>query len=377
MTDREFALLILSILPGLDGAGLTQLGQLLLDSDAVRAAVIEGRLRDIPGINPRAEGAVDLASGVVQKRARVLAARCHKAGISLVFRGSEAYPDMPTQMNGIPPVLYVRGDPQLLASPVGRVAMVGTRKATQLGIAFARRSAAQLADAGLIIVSGLAIGIDAASHRGALDVDGHTIAVLASGVDELTPRRNEQLGLRILERGAVVSERPPGSPVGPWSFPERNRIIAALSDDTVIIEAGVNSGSQHTADRAYDYNRNLYAMPGRPGDPVTAGCLALLTKGKARLFASAADLLEDRDLRAGPAFNLDPELLNLAQLLRAHLPCRLDELPQRLGLQDRIPVLLGSVNLLKLYNILDEDGSGYLNLVTELPEPATVPVDSG
>ncbi len=379
MTEIELALLMISIMPGVDSSGRGELGRRLTGSQpdsTLLGALIEGRPQDEPGFHMSSPGAARLADGSVRTRAETLAGECQRLGISLVFNGSDMFPEFPARMVSAPPVLYVRGNPELLTNPSGRVAMVGTRKASQLGLRFARRSAAELAEAGLIVVSGMALGIDAAVHRGALDSAGLTVAVLASGVDELTPKRNEALGMRILERGAVVSERPPGTRVGPWSFPERNRIIAGLGSTTVILEAGLRSGSQHTAEKASEYGQELYVMPGRPGDPLTAGCLNLLRNKSVQPFVSAADLLQALQISSGAPAVLDPELLKLAHLLRDHLPCRLDELPDRLGLRDRVPILLGGVNLLKLYNVLHEDASGYLNLVATLPAAPQVPVNS-
>lgn len=382
MTDVQHALLILGVMPGLDGEVRSRLADRLVKpgtgaDSGVLQALLEGRPGDLPEVPGKARAVLAKAASEVLREAELTLQRCRKAGITMLFRGAPGYPAFPARMSDAPVLLYLRGDTALLTADAPFAALVGTRRASQQGISFTRRSAAELADSGFVIVSGLALGIDAAAHQGALDADGRTVAILASSVDELTPRRNAPLGRRILEKnGAIVSERPPGTVIGPWSFPERNRIIAALGADTVITEAGLNSGSEHTAHRALDYGHDLHVMPGRPGDPLTAGGLKLLTEKDARLFTSAADLISHRELQAGVSLRLDPELLRLAQLIEEHLPCRLDALPVRLGLQDRIPVLIGGVNLLKLYGVLHEDGSGYLNLVAKLPASGPGSVNS-
>lgn len=379
MTDVQFALLVLGHMPGVDGEVRHQLADRLLRSEPdteTLQALLQGRPGDLEAVPGRSKAALERAAETVLREAESTVLRCRAAGITMVFRGSDPYPRLPALMTDAPPLLYVRGHTELLTADLQFAALVGSRRASRQGLAFTRRSAAELADNGFVIVSGMALGIDAAAHQGALDVEGRTIAVLASSVDELTPRSNEQLGKRILEYGAVVSERPPGTEVGPWSFPERNRIIAALAPHTIILEAGVGSGSEHTALRAREYGHTLYVMPGRPGDPLTAGGLQLLKVAGTRLFTGAHDLINSDTFQSRLPLGLDPELLKLAQLLREHLPCRLDVLPERLGLRERVPVLLGSINLLKLHGILHEDASGHLNLIAQLPGPGPGPVDS-
>lgn len=297
------------------------------------------------------------------------AERCRRIGIDLIFRGSEAYPAGLTDLEHAPPVLYKRGAADALDISLGWVAMVGSRRPTELGLRFARRAAAELAGAGLTVVSGLALGTDAAVHLGALDVDGRTVAVLASGADEFTPRSNSAIGRRMLERGAVVSEHPPGTRVNAWSFPDRNRIIAALASSTVVLEAGISSGTTLTAEAALELKRELFVLPGRPGDAATAGGLELLSRGGVRVFRGSQDVLARYPRLAvqSAGSGLGADLLHLAELMADHLPCRTDDLVELLGLTDRLPVLLGGINLLKLHGLLHEDGAGILHLVGELP----------
>jgi DNA processing protein len=201
---------------------------------------------------------------------------------------SEAYPPLLAQVPGAPAVLYVRGDPQVLAAP--QLAMVGSRHPTEDGRRTARQFAAHLITAGLTITSGLALGIDAASHEGALAGGGKTVAVLGNGLDCLYPARNAALGERIAERGALVSEFPPGTPPLRVNFPRRNRIVSGLALGTLVVEAGRESGSLVTAQYAIEQGREVFAIPGSIHNPLARGCHALIRQG-AKLVEASADVL--------------------------------------------------------------------------------------
>jgi DNA processing protein len=199
-------------------------------------------------------------------------------------------PDYPARLREIhdpPPMIAVRGAPELLGAPC--VAIVGARNASGNGCLFARRLAAELAGDGLIIVSGLARGIDTAAHEGALEVGGGTIAVLASGVDVPYPPDNADLMARIGESGAVISERPLGAEPQARHFPKRNRLIAGLSLAVVVVEAAPQSGSLITARLAAEQGREVMAVPGSPLDPRHRGTNQLLRDG-ATLVESAEDV---------------------------------------------------------------------------------------
>lgn len=373
MDEVESALLVLATVSGLSVPLRENTVARLLQPasrDSVLQALADGAVDSLPGWDSAGSIAVqELRSGAARKRTTVIAERCRLAGISLLFRGGDGYPLRLLDLEAAPPVLYFRGSPAVLNDGPGWVAMVGSRRSTELGLRFARRSARELAAAGLTVVSGLALGTDAAVHQGALDAEGRTVAVLASGVDEFTPRSNSALGRRIIERGAVLSENPPGTRVQPWSFPDRNRIIAALAATVVILEAGVSSGTTLTAEAALELERTVFVMPGRPGDSATAGGLELLSRQDVRIFRSSADVLAFT-----PGAALQPQLtgpgadlMELAGLMAEHLPCRIDQLPDLLGLDRQLPVLLGSINLLKMHGVLHEDAAGNLNLVAGLP----------
>jgi len=200
-----------------------------------------------------------------------------------------AYPPLLARLPDRPPVLYVRGDVGLLSDP--QVAIVGSRNPTPQGVETTRDFAAYLAGCGLTITSGLALGVDAAAHRGALDA-GRTVAVLGTGLDRVYPAAHLDLARRIAEAGALVSELPPQSPPRAGNFPRRNRIISGLSLGTLVTEAALGSGSLITARLAAEQGREVFAVPGSIHNPLARGCHALIRDG-ARLVESAQDILSE------------------------------------------------------------------------------------
>jgi DNA processing protein len=188
----------------------------------------------------------------------------------------------------MPAVLLGEGD-RLDALSAPRVAIVGTRAATPMGIADAAEIAAFCARAGITVISGLAIGIDGAAHTGALDAGGLTVGVVATGLDVTYPRRHARLCDRVREQGLIVGENPYGTQPLPWRFPIRNRIIAALADAVVVVEATRTGGARITANDAARFGRDVYVLPGSRRNPAAAGCNALLLDG-------AKPLLEPSDV---------------------------------------------------------------------------------
>jgi len=191
--------------------------------------------------------------------------------------GSPLYPERLRRLADPAPLLLVRGDPGALSAPA--VAVVGSRRATAAGREAARRLARELASAGLAVVSGLARGIDAAAHEGALEEGGVGVAVLGCGIDRIYPRGHEDLAERLLARGAVVSELPPGAPPLPHHFPLRNRLIAGLASAVVVVEARERSGSLSTARHALEQGAELLAVPGPTRSPAHRGSNLLLREG--------------------------------------------------------------------------------------------------
>ncbi|HEX3911997.1 MAG TPA: DNA-processing protein DprA [Steroidobacteraceae bacterium] len=202
-------------------------------------------------------------------------------------------PRYPVALGGLergPIALYVVGQPQVLNDP--QLSIVGSRNPTAAGRDTAFAFAESLAACGLGITSGLAEGIDSAAHRGALAAQGVTIAVLGSGVDVVYPRSNKDLAARIHVQGALISEFPLGTPPRRGNFPQRNRLIAALSLGTLVVEAARRSGSLITARFAGDQNRELFAIPGSIHNPLSRGCHELIRQG-AKLTETAADILTE------------------------------------------------------------------------------------
>lgn len=208
----------------------------------------------------------------------------------LICLGEESYPPLLQQLPDAPVGLYVSGNTQLLSMP--QLAMVGSRNPSHYGREVATAFAKHLSQCGLVITSGLAEGIDAASHRGALDGSGQTIAVCGTGLDIVYPTSSKALAQEVAARGALISEFPIGTTVRKYHFPLRNRIISGLALGTFVVEAALHSGSLITAKQAGDYGREVFALPGSIHNPMAKGCHLLIRQG-AKLVDSAEDILNE------------------------------------------------------------------------------------
>ncbi|MBW7860118.1 MAG: DNA-protecting protein DprA [Rhodocyclaceae bacterium] len=213
-----------------------------------------------------------------------------RPGNAILTLGDPAYPAALLDAPDPPVLLYVKGDVAVLECAA--LAIVGARSATPQGVANADAFARVLASTGLTVVSGLALGIDAAAHRGALAVQGKTIAVIGTGADRVYPARNREIAHAIAEQGAIVSEFPLGAPPHAHHFPRRNRIIAGLCRGVLVVEAAVNSGSLITARLANEAGREVFAIPGSIHSPLARGCHRLIREG-AKLVETAEDILEE------------------------------------------------------------------------------------
>ena len=207
-----------------------------------------------------------------------------------ILLGTSGYPQLLAAIPDPPARLWVRGHPEILHKTC--VAVIGARHASADGLAAAAEIAYGLSRGNVVVVSGLARGIDSAAHRAALDAGGHTIAVLGTGVDRVYPPENAELTERIAERGVLITEFPPGSPPEDWHFPRRNRIISGLSKAVVVVEAREKSGSLITARLAADQGRDVMAVPGTIVGGRNRGANALLRDG-AKLVESAVDILQE------------------------------------------------------------------------------------
>ncbi len=196
---------------------------------------------------------------------------------SIVTLADPGYPQALLQIADPPTLIYVRGRVDLLNRPA--LAVVGSRQPTPQGELNARQFSAALAEAGLVISSGLALGIDTSAHRGALSVDGPTIAFIGTGIDRIYPARNRELAHELSAKGAIVSEFPIGTPVTAANFPRRNPLISGISRGVLVVEASVDSGSLITSRLAAEQGREVFAIPGSIHSPVSRGCHKLIKQG--------------------------------------------------------------------------------------------------
>jgi DNA processing protein len=250
--------------------------------------------------------------------------RLAAAGQRFLARSAREFPPLLRAIHDPPAGLFLRGeaDPAVLARPA--VAVVGARASSGYGSSVARSLGRELAAAGLVVVSGLARGIDAEAHRGALDAGGTTVAVLGCGIDRDYPAAHAELARRVAAAGLIVSEYAPGVEPAPWRFPARNRIVAGLCAATVVVEARERSGALITADLALEEGREVFAVPGEITSSLSAGTNALLKLGATPLTGSG-DVLASYGIEPEPAPAATSPLLEL-------LPASADELVRRTGL---------------------------------------------
>jgi len=275
------------------------------------------------------------------------------ASHDIVLWSDPDYPPLLREIADPPIALYVLGSRRWLAQP--QLAVVGSRNPTPAGVENARAFARSLAQSGLVITSGLALGVDGAAHRGAIDAGGATIAVCGTGLDRVYPARHRDLAHAIAAHGALVSEFALGTPPRPEHFPIRNRLISGLALGVLVVEAALESGSLITARLALDQGREVFAIPGSIHSPQSRGCHALIRQG-AKLVENANDVLEElgtlaqaaQSLAANPAKNKVELPAGCARLLDClgHDPATLDALVERSGLTaDAVSSMLGTLEL--------------------------------
>ena len=276
----------LTLLGAIESAASQRWHQALKRRGSVEALVAEPRALLEHGISPDAVAKLKAPAPETLDRWRAWLSKPHRR---LVTFGSAGYPPRLAELADAPLALWVEGpEPHLLAAP--QLAMVGSRSPTTSGRETAEQFAHYLSARGLTITSGLATGIDGASHRGAAGEVGGTVAVLGSGIDVIFPRVHAPLAAEIAARNVLVSEYAPGVTPQKYFFPQRNRIIAGLSLGTLVVEATRRSGSLITAKRALDFGREVFAIPGSIHNPLARGCHALIRQG-AKLVEEAADIL--------------------------------------------------------------------------------------
>jgi DNA processing protein len=323
------AWLKLSLTPGLEGSGLRKLLAAFGDPERVLAASRSELSRLV--------GAAAAAAIQESRRDEALATAetwLGESGNHVVTLADAAYPPRLLEIPDPPALLYVKGRLELLARPA--LAVVGSRQATAQGLINAESFARAFSDAGLTVASGLALGVDAAAHRGGLAGAASSLAVLGTGADIVYPARNRELAHELAAHGALMSEFPLGARALPAHFPRRNRLISGLALGCLVVEAAPDSGSLITARLAAEQGREVFAIPGSIHSPLAKGCHALIKQG-AKLVESAADVLEELRLPA-PAARASSDAAvddpRAAALLAAlgHDPGDADTLAARCGL---------------------------------------------
>ena len=296
--------------------------------------------------------------------------------VHVVSIGDAAYPELLSQIPKLPPLLFVRGDIHLLGLP--QIAIVGSRNPTAGGSENAHRFAEFLAANGFVITSGLALGVDAAAHQGALAGGGKTIAVMGTGLDLIYPSRHRRLAQDILDSGgALVSELPLGSGAKAANFPQRNRIISGLSYGVLVVEAAIQSGSLITAHTALQQNREVFAIPGSIHNPLARGCHQLIRQG-ATLIETAQDIVDqlqgmlgfqrekllNLQEKAAKKTELDERILDELSPAEQQLICAMGYDPVNIDdLVERTGIAVGSVAAqmigLEIKGYVQQTGAGY------------------
>jgi DNA processing protein len=287
LDERDRAEILLALTPDVGPILRSRLIEHFGDALHVIAAS-ESALQGVQGVGPKISRQIINARHEVQIDAQLALVREH--GLRIMLPGRSDYPQLLKEIPDPPGVLFVRGE--IEPADAMAVAIVGTRRATHYGKQQAERLAAALARAGVTVVSGLARGIDAAAHRGALSAGGRTIAVLASGVLNVFPPEHDKLAIEVAAHGAVVSEAAPTMPPLAGMFPQRNRIISGLSMGVIVVEAADRSGALITARHAMEQGREVFAVPGPIDSPGSSGPHRLLRDG-AKLVTCVDDVLEE------------------------------------------------------------------------------------
>ncbi|MBS0266555.1 MAG: DNA-protecting protein DprA, partial [Planctomycetes bacterium] len=297
-----------------DGVG-PRTRQVLLERFENPAAVFQAtpdELRELDGIGPKT--AASIVAAAHSRQAEQELERCQKLGISVYQQGHPTYPPALNRIPDPPGVLYCQGS--LEQRDALAVAIVGSRRCTVYGRQQAERLAGGLARAGVTVISGLARGIDAAAHRGALNAGGRTIAVLGTGLARIYPPEHQDLAVSVARQGAVVSEVSLDTTALPGLFPQRNRIISGMSLGVVVVEANRNSGALHTVRHALEQGRDVFAVPGRIDSLASEGCHDIIRDG-ATLVRHVDDILQGLGPLAAPVVsgNSDGSVFAARELL--------------------------------------------------------------
>lgn len=246
----------------------------------------KAKLLKVPGIGEKTVSQLDFDAAL--KKAEHELKFIERNGIDVIFYTDSKYPRRLKNCNDSPVLLYAKGNADLNMHHV--VSIVGTRNATEYGKQLCRQLIEELQQHNVLVVSGLALGIDVAIHKECLRQNVPTVGVVGHGLDRMYPSQNRATADKMLENGGLLSEYPSGTIPDRENFPQRNRIVAGMADATIVVEAGIKGGALITAEIANSYNRDVFAFPGRLGDEYSEGCNFLIRNNKAQLLTCAADL---------------------------------------------------------------------------------------
>ena len=292
---------------------------------------LKNTLEKVPGIGPKLIASITDKKVIPAAEKEVEYIRKHK--LRALFYLDPEYPRRLKQAEDAPVIMFVSGEADLDAEHM--VSIVGTRTPTEQGKRLCVELVEGLKECKATIVSGLAYGIDIVAHRTALKNDMPTIGCVAHGLDKLYPAEHAASAKEMVKHGALVSELPSGSPFAPGNFPARNRVIAGLSDCTIVVESGPKGGSLITTDIASSYDREVFAFPGRPTDPQSEGCNKLIQQNKAALITSAKDVItmmewlpkkKKAPVQAALFADLLPDEQTLVDIIKAQGSAHIDEL---------------------------------------------------
>ena len=381
--DEQLHWLALNLIPGLGPRKCA----LLIERLRSPEAVFRLTRHDLESFGLSGGVAQSIASGCTFEDAVTQQQRMLDCGAALVPMTSPRYPPLLRNIYDPPPVLFARGRLELLGSLM--LGVVGTRRPTAYGIAAAERLSADLAQAGLTIVSGMARGIDTAAHRSALSVSGNTIAVFGSGVDHIYPAENRKLAESLTEKGLLLSEFPMGTPGHPQNFPVRNRIVSGMSVGVLVVEGAQYSGSAITARLALDQGREVFAVPGNITSKWSWGPNLLIKQGaklvqewndvlvelkpedRRRLLAEAGNSLDLKDesssqpaLPPGPAGEVCRAVLGR---LKVDTPTQLDDLVESSDTFSSSEIIAALFELEMLGTIRQMPGKNFVRVWAEAP----------
>jgi len=331
--------------------------------------VSESTLQKVPGIGPETalsfvenrEEALTMADKVIED--------CNKKGVKIITIGSDDYPLLLRSCEDAPVVLYWKGDNFFIDDRA--LAVVGTRKPSSYGINMCKKIIDDIADSNVVVISGLADGIDTTAHAHSLHNGLRTFAVLGGGTDFIYPASNKKLAEQIMERGALISEFPPGTPPKKEYFPRRNRIIAGISKATIVVESREDGGAMITADYAISYGRKVFCVPARITDMSFSGCLDLIASGKAHLIRNGNDIFNILKWRKGttqnqnnqiPIHSLSEDEQKILMLIKQHGEINIESLIILSGISPA-RILTALLNLQFKGLILEYPGKKYAPVV--------------